>query len=83
MPFKVKNIQTDQSLEEAAGHVMDVAARGSINQTGSFVGSAMICLAASVAGVPREKIYSIHHGNAHCTVEVPPSDEGYRGDVVT
>lgn len=58
-PFRVKNIQTHQYLEEATGHVMDVAARGPINQTGSFVGAAMIRLAAEQAGGPNEVIYGI------------------------
>ena len=50
IPFRVKNIQTHQYLEEATGHAMDVAARGPINQAGSFVGSAIIGLATVSAG---------------------------------
>lgn len=59
IPFKVKNIQTGQYLEEATAHAMDVAARGPINQTGSFVGSAMIRLAAQQAGGINEYVYGI------------------------
>lgn len=58
-PFRVKNNQTHQYLEEVTGHAMDVSARGPINQTGSFVGSAMIRMAALKAGGPSEKIYGI------------------------
>lgn len=58
-PFRVKNIQTHQYLEEATGHAMDVTARGPINQTGSFIGSAMLRMAAIEAGGPSEKIYGI------------------------
>jgi len=45
-PFRVKNNQTGEYVEEATGHSMDYSARGPINQCGSFVGSAMIRLAA-------------------------------------
>lgn len=58
-PFRMKNIQTHQYLEEATGHSMDVAARGPINQSGSFVGSAMIRLAAQQAGGIDNKVYGI------------------------
>eukprot|EP00579_Thalassiosira_antarctica_P006718 CAMPEP_0201884322 /NCGR_PEP_ID=MMETSP0902-20130614/16922_1 /ASSEMBLY_ACC=CAM_ASM_000551 /TAXON_ID=420261 /ORGANISM="Thalassiosira antarctica, Strain CCMP982" /LENGTH=575 /DNA_ID=CAMNT_0048413265 /DNA_START=97 /DNA_END=1824 /DNA_ORIENTATION=+ len=58
-PFRVKNVQTHQYLEEATGHAMDVAARGPINQCGSFVGSAMIRLAAMEAGGINNKVYGI------------------------
>lgn len=58
-PFRVKNINTNQYLEEATGHTMDVAARGPINQTGSFVGSALIRLAIEAAGGRYNKIYGI------------------------
>ncbi|KAL7470861.1 hypothetical protein ACHAXS_011143 [Conticribra weissflogii] len=49
IPFRTKNIQTNQYLEEATGHAMDVAARGTINQTGTFVGAALIRLAIADA----------------------------------
>ena len=49
-PFRVKNNQTGEYVEEATGHAMDYAARGPINQCGSFVGSAMIRVAAIKAG---------------------------------
>lgn len=58
-PFRVKNNQTNQYLEEATAHVMDYSARGPINQTGSFVGSAMIRMAAVQAGGPDKTIYGI------------------------
>ena len=50
IPFRTKNSRTGQYLEEATGHAMDVAARGPINQTGSFIGSAIIRLATIDAG---------------------------------
>lgn len=59
VPFRVKNNQTNQYLEEATGHAMDVSARGPINQTGSFVGSAMIRLAITEAGGPNEYIHGM------------------------
>jgi len=59
LPFRVKNNQTGQYLEEATGQGMDMAARGAINQTGGFIGSAMIRMAALDAGGPNEKIYGI------------------------
>ena len=58
-PFRVKNIQTGAYLEEATAHAMDVAARGPINQTGSFVGSAMIRFAAQAAGGPTGTVYGM------------------------
>lgn len=58
-PFRVKNINTHISLEEATGHAMDVSARGPINQTGSFVGSAMMRLAAAQAGGRNKSVYGI------------------------
>lgn len=58
-PFRVKNNQTHQYLEEATGHSMDVAARGPINQTGSFVGSVMIRMAVKQAGGPNNTVYGI------------------------
>eukprot|EP00970_Alexandrium_tamarense_P005736 scaffold934_cov191-Alexandrium_tamarense.AAC.17 len=58
-PFRVKNIQTHQYLEEATGHAMDVSARGPINQTGSFVGSAILRLAATQAGGLDKSVYGI------------------------
>lgn len=45
-PFRIKNNQTGEFVEEATAHAMDYSARGPINQCGSFVGSAMIRLAA-------------------------------------
>ena len=58
-PFRVKNIQTHVHLEEATAHSMDAAARGPINQTGSFVGSAMIRFAAQAAGGPTGTVYGM------------------------
>ena len=58
-PFRVQNNQTHQYLEEATGHSMDVAARGPINQTGSFVGSVMIRMAVKQAGGPNNTVYGI------------------------
>ena len=49
-PFRIKNVTTGQYLEEATGQCMDAAARGPINQTGSFIGSAMLRMAAIEAG---------------------------------
>ncbi len=48
-PFRIKNNQTGEFVEEATAHAMDYSARGPINQCGSFVGSAMIRLAAAKA----------------------------------
>ncbi|KAK1738374.1 autophagy-related protein 22 family protein [Skeletonema marinoi] len=45
-PFRIKNNQTGEYVEEATAHAMDYSARGPINQCGSFVGSAMIRVAA-------------------------------------
>jgi len=45
-PFRIKNNQTGEYVEEATAHAMDYSARGPINQCGGFVGSAMIRLAA-------------------------------------
>mmetsp|Transcript_28488 Transcript_28488/g.60688 ORF Transcript_28488/g.60688 Transcript_28488/m.60688 type:complete len:581 (+) Transcript_28488:86-1828(+) len=59
IPFRVKNNQTGQYVEEATAHVMDYTARGPINQTGSFVGSAMIRMAAAQAGGPQNSLYGI------------------------
>lgn len=58
-PFRIKNIQTGVYLEEATGHAMDYCARGPINQTGSFVGSAMIRMAAIKAGGMNNSVYGI------------------------
>jgi len=58
-PFRVKNPNTLVTLDEATGHAMDVSARGPINQSGSFVGSAMMRLAAAQAGGPNMKVYGI------------------------
>lgn len=58
-PFRVKNCQTGEYLGEATGHSMDVCARGPINQTGSFVGSSIIRLAATEAGGASNIIYGI------------------------
>eukprot|EP00578_Thalassiosira_sp_NH16_P016440 CAMPEP_0181106120 /NCGR_PEP_ID=MMETSP1071-20121207/16361_1 /TAXON_ID=35127 /ORGANISM="Thalassiosira sp., Strain NH16" /LENGTH=561 /DNA_ID=CAMNT_0023189503 /DNA_START=142 /DNA_END=1827 /DNA_ORIENTATION=+ len=58
-PFRVKNPQTQQYLEEATAHAMDYQARGPINQTGSFVGAAMINLAVKDAGGPKNTVYGI------------------------
>ena len=49
-PFRIKNVTTGQYLEEATGQCMDGAARGPINQTGSFIGSVMLSMAAIEAG---------------------------------
>ncbi|KAL7545917.1 hypothetical protein ACHAWF_009280 [Thalassiosira exigua] len=59
VPFRVKNVQTGVYVEEATGHAMDYAARGPINQSGSFVGSAMIRLAAMQAGGANEVVYGM------------------------
>ncbi|KAL7431573.1 hypothetical protein ACHAXM_002723 [Skeletonema potamos] len=48
-PFRVKNNQTGEFVQEATGHSMDYCARGTINQCGSFVGSAMIRIAVAKA----------------------------------
>jgi len=48
-PFRTKNIKTGKFLEEAAGWAMDGAAKGPINQTGSFVGSTILRLATMQA----------------------------------
>jgi MFS-type transporter involved in bile tolerance (Atg22 family) len=58
-PFRIKNVTTGEYLEEATGHAMDVSARGPINQTGSFIGSAMLRMAAIEAGGPNMPIYGI------------------------
>ena len=58
-PFRIQNITTECYIEEATAQAMDVAARGPINQTGSFVGSAMLSLAAMQAGGPTNEIYGI------------------------
>ncbi|KAL7428458.1 hypothetical protein ACHAXH_002653 [Discostella pseudostelligera] len=58
-PFRIQNITTECYIEEATAQCMDVAARGPINQTGSFVGSVMLSLAAAKAGGPTNKIYGI------------------------
>ena len=58
-PFRVRNVQSDVYMEEATAQGMDMAARGAINQTGSFIGSAMIRFAAAEAGGPANKIHGI------------------------
>ncbi len=58
-PFRIQNTTTGCYIEEANAQCMDVAARGPINQTGSFVGSAMLSLAAAQAGGPTNDIYGI------------------------
>ncbi|KAL3794640.1 hypothetical protein HJC23_010068 [Cyclotella cryptica] len=49
-PFRIKNPNTQAYLEEATGQAMDYCGRGPINQAGSFVGSAILKLAAMEAG---------------------------------
>lgn len=59
LPFRVRNVQSDVYMEEATAQGMDMAARGAINQTGSYIGSAMIRFAAFEAGGPSNKIHGI------------------------
>lgn len=59
LPFRVRNVQSDVYMEEATAQGMDMAARGAINQTGSFIGSAMIRFAAIEAGGLNNKIFGI------------------------
>ncbi|KAL7476434.1 hypothetical protein ACHAW6_002299 [Cyclotella cf. meneghiniana] len=49
-PFRIKNPNTQAYLEEATAQAMDYCGRGPINQAGSFVGSAILKLAAIEAG---------------------------------
>jgi MFS-type transporter involved in bile tolerance (Atg22 family) len=58
-PFRIKNPNTQAYLEEATGQAMDYAGRGPINQAGSFVGSAVLTLAAMEAGGINETIHGI------------------------
>lgn len=59
IPFRIKNPATGVYLEEATGHAMDVCSRGPINQTGSFLGSAILRAAATEAGGANMPIYGI------------------------
>ncbi|KAL9186265.1 hypothetical protein ACHAXT_005503 [Thalassiosira profunda] len=67
-PFRVKNIQTHQYVEEATGHAMDHASRGPINQTGSFIGSAMIRFAAMEAGGANNVVFGNTKASSLLTV---------------
>ncbi|KAL3779005.1 hypothetical protein ACHAW5_009996 [Stephanodiscus triporus] len=59
VPLRIMNPATGVYLEEATGHAMDVCSRGPINQTGSFVGSAILLAAATQAGGPNMPVYGI------------------------
>ncbi|KAL3799356.1 hypothetical protein ACHAWO_008467 [Cyclotella atomus] len=58
-PFRIKNPNTHAYLEEATGQAMDYCGRGPINQAGSFVGSAILKLAAMEAGGINQTIHGI------------------------
>lgn len=58
-PFQIKNPNTHAYLEEATGQAMDYCGRGPINQAGSFVGSAILKLAAMEAGGINMTIHGI------------------------
>lgn len=58
-PFRIKNSNTGAYLEEATGQAMDYCGRGPINQAGSFVGSAILTLAATEAGGMNKIMYGI------------------------
>lgn len=49
-PFHIADPVTGVRLPEVAGQAMDAAARGPLNQTGGYVGSAIVRLAAQDAG---------------------------------
>jgi UMF1 family MFS transporter len=49
-PFHISDPTTGKMLPEVAGQAMDAAARGPLNQTGGYVGSAIVRLAARDAG---------------------------------
>uniref|UniRef100_A0A7S2A352 Major facilitator superfamily (MFS) profile domain-containing protein n=1 Tax=Ditylum brightwellii TaxID=49249 RepID=A0A7S2A352_9STRA len=49
-PFQIKSLYGGPNLTEATGWAMDSAARGPLNQAGSFVGTALLRLALAEAG---------------------------------
>lgn len=57
-PFAIASPSTGKKLDEVTGWAMDACARGPINQTGTFVGSALLRLAAFDAGC--EQIATCH-----------------------
>lgn len=72
-PFEVKSPESGKCLPEATGWAMDSAARGPINMTGTFLGSAILRLAVIDAGCKRAsdcnvRIYGLRPSSLLTTV---------------
>ena len=74
-PFRTVNPTTQTILDEATGWAMDAGARGPLNQTGAFVGSAILRYAlieARCEGMYQceKTVYGLHPGSLLTTATV-------------